>query len=106
MDSKRRLLCQEECRLDIRNLKILIRNDLFYIDKTTLIKEWWERRDRVTLIARPRRFGKTLTMSMVENFFSVTHVKSAESFWRLNIWKEEYFPLGWNLINRRGEKVF
>ena len=37
--------------------------DLFYVDKTQLIKEWWERRNRVTLITRPRRFGKTLTMN-------------------------------------------
>lgn len=66
----------------------IIRNDLFYIDKTAFIKEWWERRDRVTLITRPRRFGKTLTMSMVENFFSVARVKSAELFRNLNIWKD------------------
>ena len=66
----------------------LIRNDLFYIDKTAFIKEWWERRDLVTLITRPRRFGKTLTMSMVENFFSATHVKSAELFQHLGIWKD------------------
>ena len=66
----------------------IIRNDLFYIDKTAFIKEWWERRDRVTLITKPRRFGKTLTMSMVENFFSVTHVKSAELFQHLSIWKD------------------
>ncbi len=66
----------------------IIRNDLFYIDKTAFIKEWWERRDLVTLITRPRRFGKTLTMSMVENFFSATHVKSAELFQHLGIWKD------------------
>ena len=66
----------------------IIRNDLFYVDKTAFIKEWWERRDRVTLITRPRRFGKTLTMSMVENFFSMTHVKSAELFRHLSIWKD------------------
>ena len=66
----------------------IIRNDLFYIDKTAFIKEWWERRDRVTLITRPRRFGKTLTMSMVENFFSMTHIKSAELFQHLSIWKD------------------
>lgn len=45
----------------------IISNDLFYVDKTLFIKEWWERRDYVTLITRPRRFGKTLTMSMIEN---------------------------------------
>ena len=49
----------------------LITNNLFYIDKTRFIEEWWESGDKVTLIARPRRFGKTLTMSMTEQFFSV-----------------------------------
>lgn len=47
----------------------IISNNLFYIDKTLFIKEWWEKRDLVTLITRPRRFGKVSTMSMVENFF-------------------------------------
>ena len=49
----------------------LITNNLFYIDKTRFIEEWWESGDKVTLIARPRRFGKTLTMSMTEQFFSL-----------------------------------
>ncbi len=47
----------------------IITNNAFYIDKTLFIKEWWENLDRVTLITRPRRFGKTLNMSMVEQFF-------------------------------------
>lgn len=42
----------------------------FYVDKTNFIKEWWENEDTVTLITRPRRFGKTLTISMLEQFFS------------------------------------
>lgn len=46
-----------------------IENDCFYVDKTAFIKEWWENRDEVTLITRPRRFGKTLTISMTEQFF-------------------------------------
>ena len=41
------------------------RENLFYIDKTHFIKEWWESNDSVTLITRPRRFGKTLTINMV-----------------------------------------
>ena len=45
----------------------------FYIDKTSFIKEWWESGDDVTLITRPRRFGKTLNMSMMEDFFSVNY---------------------------------
>lgn len=48
--------------LGIQNFSKLIENDYFYIDKTRFIKEWWENADEVTLITRPRRFGKTLTM--------------------------------------------
>ena len=49
------------------------RENLFYIDKTHFIKEWWENKDSVTLITRPRRFGKTLTISMLDHFFSVKY---------------------------------
>lgn len=69
----------------------ILKNNLFYVDKTLFIKEWWERRDLVTLITRPRRFGKTLTMSMVDNFFSITHDNNADLFQNLNIWKEESY---------------
>ena len=47
----------------------IIEKNYFYIDKTIFIKEWWENGDTVTLITRPRRFGKTLTMSMADYFF-------------------------------------
>lgn len=47
----------------------LIASGCFYVDKTAFIREWWENQDVVTLIARPRRFGKTLNMSMLERFF-------------------------------------
>lgn len=66
----------------------VIRHDLFYVDKTRFIKEWWESRDRVTLITRPRRFGKTLTMSMLEQFFSVKAKEQKELFEKLDIWKD------------------
>lgn len=52
-----------------QNYEQLITEDIFYIDKTMFIKEWWENKDAVTLITRPRRFGKTLNLSMLENFF-------------------------------------
>lgn len=64
-------------------------NDYFYIDKTRFIREWWESGDSVTLITRPRRFGKTLTMSMVEKFFSVNYAGRADLFEGLEIWKEK-----------------
>lgn len=44
------------------------RKNVFYVDKTEFIREWWEADDKVTLITRPRRFGKTLNMSMLEKF--------------------------------------
>ncbi|MCI9180222.1 MAG: AAA family ATPase, partial [Lachnospiraceae bacterium] len=63
----------------------------FYIDKTSLIREWWESGDSVTLIARPRRFGKTLAMSMMEQFFSVKFAGRRDLFEGLSIWKDEKF---------------
>lgn len=57
--------------IGIQNFDELIEKKYFYIDKTSFIKEWWESGDSVTLITRPRRFGKTLNMSMTEQFFSV-----------------------------------
>ena len=69
----------------------LITNDYFYIDKTSFIKEWWENGDMVTLITRPRRFGKTLTMSMTEYFFSITCAGQGSLFHSLSIWKEKKY---------------
>ena len=66
--------------------KVRMRN-IFYVDKTKFIKEWWESEDEVTLITRPRRFGKTLNMSMLENFFSVEYAGRAELFEGLAIWE-------------------
>ena len=45
--------------------------NIFYVDKTNFIREWWETKDEVTLITRPRRFGKTLNMSMLEKFIQL-----------------------------------
>lgn len=66
-------------------------NQFFYIDKTDFIKEWWENGDSVTLITRPRRFGKTLNMSMVEKFFSNRYAGRADLFEGLKIWEEEQY---------------
>ena len=66
----------------------------FYIDKTKFIREWWETGDSVTLITRPRRFGKTLTMSMLEKFFSVSYEGRADLFEGMEIWQcKEYREL-------------
>ena len=77
--------------IGIQNFDKIIENQYFYIDKTSFIKEWWESVDDVTLITRPRRFGKTLNMSMVEEFFSIDYAKRGDLFQGLSIWKEEKF---------------
>ncbi len=69
----------------------IIEKNIFYVDKTGFIKEWWENEDSVTLITRPRRFGKTLTMSMVEQFFSVQYAGRSDLFEGLSIWQEEKY---------------
>ena len=69
----------------------MIMDDVFYVDKTRFIKEWWENKDEATLITRPRRFGKTLTMSMVEKFFSVEYAGRGDLFEGLAIWEEERY---------------
>ena len=63
----------------------------FYVDKTHFIRQWWESGDNVTLITRPRRFGKTLNMSMVEQFFSVDYAGRGDLFEGLSIWQEEKY---------------
>ena len=76
--------------IGIQDFSKIQRENVFYVDKTRFIKEWWESKDEVTLIARPRRFGKTLTMSMVEQFFSVEYADSP-CFRGMDIWKEEKY---------------
>lgn len=65
--------------------------DCFYVDKTSFIKEWWESEDAVTLITRPRRFGKTLNMSMLDYFFSNKYQGREDLFEGLDIWTEEKY---------------
>ena len=69
----------------------LIQSNYFYIDKTEFIRQWWENGDAVTLITRPRRFGKTLNMSMLEYFFSVKYADKGSLFDGLAIWQEESY---------------
>lgn len=63
----------------------------FYIDKTYFITQWWEANDEVTLITRPRRFGKTLNMSMLEKFFSVKYAGRGDLFEGLKVWEDEKY---------------
>ena len=65
--------------------------DNFYVDKTLFIREWWDSDDAVTLITRPRRFGKTLNMNMLECFFSNKYKDRGDLFEGLEIWRDEKY---------------
>ncbi len=74
-----------------QDFEVLRTNGYFYIDKTHFIKEWWDGGDSVTLITRPRRFGKTLNMSMLEKFFSTDYAGRSDLFEGLSIWEDETY---------------
>ena len=91
LERERRYLMARTVAIGRQDFERIVAEDCFYVDKTNFIKEWWENKDDVTLITRPRRFGKTLTMNMVERFFSIKYAGKGEVFENLKIWKEEKF---------------
>lgn len=81
------------CKVSIgkQDYESLMKSGCFYVDKTYFIKEWWESQDDVTLITRPRRFGKTLNMSMLECFFPNKYAGRGDLFEGLSIWNDEKY---------------
>ena len=77
--------------IGIQSFSKIRENNYFYIDKTSFLREWWESGDDVTLLTRPRRFGKTLNMSMTEHFFSVDYAGRGDLFEGLSIWEDEKY---------------
>ena len=77
--------------IGIQDFEKIRERNCFYVDKTSFIREWWESGDDVTLITRPRRFGKTLNMSMLEYFFSDKYAGRGDLFEGLDIWKEKKY---------------
>lgn len=77
--------------IGIQDFAKMITNECLYVDKTEFIREWWGSKDDVTLITRPRRFGKTLNMSMLEQFFSVDYAGRGELFQGLSVWGDEKY---------------
>ncbi len=82
---------ERKIAIGVQSFTKLREGNYFYIDKTSFIKEWWKNGDDVTLIARPRRFGKTLNISMLENFFSLEYANRGDLFEGLAIWQEETY---------------
>ncbi len=87
---------QRNVALGIQNFSKLRENNYFYIDKTRFIKEWWEKGDDITLITRPRRFGKTLMLDMVKKFFRLSIPVDATSL------KDSPFGMKKNIESCRG----
>lgn len=80
---------ENRAALGYQNFEEVRTGHIFYIDKTDFIREWWENADKVTLITRPRRFGKTLNMSMMECFFSNKYAGRSDLFEGLSIWENK-----------------
>lgn len=65
--------------------------EYFYIDKSDFIRQWWDSADDITIITRPRRFGKTLNMSMLNYFFSNQYKDRGDIFSGLKVWQSEKY---------------
>lgn len=76
--------------IGLQDFEKIRKQNIFLVDKTMFLKEWWDNKDDVTLITRPRRFGKTLTLSMTEQFFSVNYA-GTDIFQGMNIWREKKY---------------
>ena len=74
-----------------QSFSTIIEENCFFVDKTLFIKDWWENKDSVTLITRPRRFGKTLNLDMMNCFFSTEYKNRADLFENLKIWEHEEY---------------
>ena len=90
-NERKTAVVKREIATGIQDFEKLRKNNGFYIDKTDLIREWWDGNDDVTLVTRPRRFGKTLNMSMLNCFFSNKYENRGELFEGLEIWKTDKY---------------
>ena len=77
--------------IGIEDYKRIIEKGYYYIDKTFLVKELLDKGGTVNLFTRPRRFGKTLNMNMLDYFFSINHAKDRKLFEGLSIWNSEEY---------------
>src|SRR3990167_9795176 len=77
--------------IGVDDYKDLIDEGYIYVDKTLLIKEFWKHKSKVTLVARPRRFGKSISLSMLRYFFEKTEQSTAYLFKNSQIWQEKDF---------------
>ena len=86
-----RITGKKSVAVGIQDFEALRRDQMFYVDKTDFIRQWWESGETTTLITRPRRFGKTLNLSMLNCFFSVFYENRADLFEGLKVWEEKSY---------------
>lgn len=86
-----RITGKKSVAVGIQDFEALRRDQMFYVDKTDFIRQWWESGETTTLITRPRRFGKTLNLSMLNCFFSVFYENRADLFEGLKVWEEKNY---------------
>lgn len=79
---------KQKISIGSQDFAFLREQSCFLVDKTAFIKEWWASGDAVTLITRPRRFGKTLNMSMLNCFFSLQYRNRGDLFEGLSVWSD------------------
>ena len=80
----------QEIGIGNSNFGEIRKNNYFYVDKTEFIREWWKQGPLTTLITRPRRFGKSLTLSMVKYFFSTEYANEKDDIFKgTKIWFDE-----------------
>ena len=89
-----------------QSFEIIREKNCFYIDKTDFIRQWWESEDDVTLIARPRRFGKTLNMDMLNCFFSNKYEGRSDLFEGLSVWEDEEYGEKYRAIQGKYPVIF
>ena len=79
-------------KFDAQNFLSVREKDGLYIDKTSFIREFWKNKATGNIITRPRGFGKTWNMNMLECFFSIKYKdRGEELFGGLEIWNDAYY---------------
>ena len=82
---------KKQLPIGVSDFKEVMEEDLYFVDKSLLIKEIIEDKSKIILLPRPRRFGKTLNMSMLKYFFEKTDEDNTELFKNLNIYKHKKY---------------
>ena len=78
--------------IGFHNFKEVIEDNLYYVDKSLVIEELIKNNNKVALFPRPRRFGKSLFISMLDNFFNIEKKEDNKNLFKdLKIYKSEYY---------------